>query len=235
QAGNNLTLESGSSIAAGNNSAENSHTIYLSAGDTSLTTGADFQLAPPHITLDKPLTGNLLIEGQLTTAGGDISLSATGNSSRATTGLVTVRSEIITRGGDISIVNSGNFTNSGAGNYTLNTSSTSGAGDISIVSGGDISLQSFAIDYGYPSSYPTKSGSVTAFAGGDFELTDNFNFNRTGPRRENGTSHGHNDQPFLDFSANGSLTINGEISDSEANARDALKVTLTADKDQTGG
>src|SRR5690606_40271292 len=96
----------------------------------------------------------------------------------AATDLVTVRSERTTRGGDISIVNSGNFTNSGAANCTLNTSSTSGAGDISIVSGGDISLRSFAIEYGYPSSYPTKSGSVTAFAGGDFELTDNFNFNR---------------------------------------------------------
>src|SRR5690606_29508292 len=202
-----------SSIFADNDS-PSSPSIYLSAGDTSLTTGADYQLASPVIDENNALTGNLLIEGQLTTAGGDISLSATGNSSRATTGLVTVRREIITQGGDISIANSGNFTNSGAGNYTLNTSSTSGAGDISIVSGGDISLRSFAIDYGYPSSYPTKSGSVTAFAGGDFELTDNFNFNRTGPRRENGTSHGHNDQPFLDFSANGSLTINGEISDS---------------------
>src|SRR5690606_6608661 len=96
QAGNTVKLGSTSSIAAGKNSENNSPTIYISAGDASLSAEAGEQLAAPHITLNNPLTGNLLIEGQLTTAGGDISLSATGNSSRATTGLVTVRREIIT-------------------------------------------------------------------------------------------------------------------------------------------
>src|SRR5690606_25479644 len=93
QAGNNINLASTSSIFADNDS-PSSPSIYLSAGDTSLTTGADYQLASPVIDENNALTGNLLIEGQLTTAGGDISLSATGNSSRATTGLVTVRREI---------------------------------------------------------------------------------------------------------------------------------------------
>src|SRR5690606_27454986 len=82
---------------------------------------------------------------------------------------------------------------------------------------------------------PTKSGSVTASAGGNFLLASDFNFNRTGPRDGDGNPHGHSDQPFLDFSANGNLTIDGNIYDSEANARDALKITLTADKDQTSG
>src|SRR5690606_11161830 len=60
QAGNTVKLGSTSSIAAGKNSENNSPTIYISAGDASLSAEAGEQLAAPHITLNNPLTGNLL-------------------------------------------------------------------------------------------------------------------------------------------------------------------------------
>lgn len=234
QAGNNIVVDSSSSLTADLNSG-GAPTILLAAGDVSLSGGETPELVAPYIGSGASVIGNLSINGSLTTNGGDIFLSATGDTSdRSNTGVVDIRNGLTTSGGNISVVNSGRFTNSfNNGDYALNTRASGGAGDISIISGGDIELG--AVNFSYPPGTPTtKSGSVTAEAGGNFTLTRTLAYNDIGPRSSTGQSHGHNDQPFLNFSANGNVTIEEKIYDSISDARDSLNITLTADKDNNG-
>ena len=234
QAGNNIVVDSSSSVTADLNSG-GAPTILLAAGDVSLSGGENPELVAPYIGSGASVIGNLSINGSLTTNSGDIFLSATGDvADRFNTGVVDIRNSLTTSGGNIFVVNSGRFTNSfNNGDYALNTRASGGAGDISIISGGDIELGS--VNFSYPPGTPTtKSGSVTAEAGGNFTLTRTLAYNDIGPRNDNGQPYGHDDQPFLNFSANGNVTIEEKIYDSISDARDSLNITLTADKDNNG-
>src|SRR5690606_7125880 len=79
KAGNDITLTSTSSITAGLNSDTASHTIHLSAGDSTLFSSGE--IAERSV----PLTGNLDISGRLTTEGGSIYLTANGGVDTSTT------------------------------------------------------------------------------------------------------------------------------------------------------
>src|SRR5690606_34843087 len=244
-AGNNITVGEVASISAGKNEADNSPTIFLSAGSS-------LEFFAPR-TVDP--TGNIELLGTLTTDGGRVELSATGLVDNTTgTGVINVKNNITTKGGDFIVRSTGDFSN----NFTdsvnainrdnlnglvdiINTSSTdrSGGGDISIFSGGDVRLGT--VKFGYESGGsggPVRIGSLTVEAGKDFSLEQILNFNNTGTRdpstsdgRRFSTLPSDEHDPFVKIVAGGNLTIKegAKILDYYyGDARDSLNVDLHA-------
>ncbi len=245
KAGNDITLTSTSSITAGLNSDTASHTIHLSAGDSTLFSSGE--IAERSV----PLTGNLDISGRLTTEGGSIYLTANGGVDTSTTGVVTIKEDMVTKGGDFIVRNTGDFSNNFIESVTaihendlrdlvniINTSSEdrSGGGDISIISGGNVTLGT--VKFGYNSGGNgslQRVGSLTVGAGKDFTLAQILNFNNTANRDplNNGApySSGVTDSPFVKVAAGGNITIKegAKILDYYyGDARDSLNVDLHA-------
>src|SRR5690606_20666861 len=104
-AGNDVTLELGSSITAGLNSDTASHTIHLSAGDGTLYSSGE--IAERSV----PLTGNLDISGRLTTECCSIYLTVNCCVDTSTTGVVTIKKNMVTKGGDFIVRNTGDLSN----------------------------------------------------------------------------------------------------------------------------
>lgn len=255
KAGNDITLTLDSFIIAGLNPDTTSHTIHLSAGDSSLASSGNFA----ESTVEQ-LTGNLEISGRLTTEGGSIYLTANGGVDTSTTGVVTIKENMVTKGGDFIVRNTGDFSNNFIESVTaihendlrdlvniINTSSEdrSGGGDISIISGGNVTLGT--VKFGYNSEGNgslQRVGSLTVGAGKDFTLAQILNFNNTANRdpSNNGApySPGVTDNPFVKVAAGGNITIKegAKILDYYyGDARDSLNVDLHAASrfDESGG
>ncbi len=236
------TLNTGSATLTSANAIDinNSATINATSGDVTFTAGHNLLVTAPL-----NANGDLLIEGNLSTQGGDVVLN--------TTGLVRVFGDARTHGGNFTVGSasdplarpSGFISYEAAGRVgTINTGTAilgpdpsnnrRVAGHIQIYSGGDVDLGALNLSYSYADvdahGGAERTGSIFVEAAGDFLLGQAFNFNDTGPRSASGDSHGADEVSFT-VNAGGKITLDAEIYDFFGDQRDALNVDLTAGGD----
>uniref|UniRef100_UPI0004874C75 two-partner secretion domain-containing protein n=1 Tax=Marinimicrobium agarilyticum TaxID=306546 RepID=UPI0004874C75 len=255
RAGNNIELKNSANITTATGSTGDA--ISMVAGDGLLT--GDTVSADHHFQLQGSdySEGNLVIRGELSSNGGNISLNALRN--------VELRADASTGGGNFQVGDSaveglkpGSFSNNYAvgtdsdGNSVYATISTgdggASAGSIEINAGGnvdigglDLSLDWKTLDELVDSDADhsdfetdqakgaTQVGSVTIAAGGNATFHADWDFNDTGPFASNGTREGGwIAPPKFDVDAEGNITFQGIIHDTFADGRDILDFDLKA-------
>lgn len=170
----------------------------------------------------------------ISTGGGVFSVTSSG--------AVSIGSTVATSGGDFMVVESGSF-NSNLNDALINTSTSSsapigaGGGDIQINSDGNITigLMNFSYAASTNNNNTVRVGSVTATAGGDITLARTLDYNDSGPRDidAEGALPTHDEETYIDFTANGDINIDALVYDRIGDARDLLEVRLAADADNT--
>ncbi len=144
-----------------------------------------------------------------------------------------------------------NFTSTGA---TINTSNDFGGGDVVINVTNNVELGAVSFKHFYKNAQSadggglnggdnlSQVGSILINSGGNVTLNSEIDFNDTGRRQGDTGNDGYpsdsldNEEAFLTINANGDITIKERILDKDfGDYRDALNITLAADKDHLNG